>query len=51
MAAAMEFNEIKKAMIWKEWAFFFNYTRLLFRLQFILYENIIDIYKLDYNWN
>ena len=30
---------------------FFYYTRLLFKLQLILHENITDIYKSDYNWD
>ena len=31
--------------------FFFYYMRLLLRLQLILHENIIDIYKSDYYWD
>ena len=31
--------------------FFFYYMRLLLRLQFILHENITDMYKSDYNWD
>ena len=31
--------------------FFFNYMRLLFKLQLILHETIIDIYKSNYYGN
>ena len=30
---------------------FFDYMRQLLKLQLILYENITDIYKSDYNWD
>ena len=34
-----------------DFLFYYYYMRLLLKLQFILHENIIDIYKSDYYWD